>query len=126
MSEGPNKIRNVEAFAEVRKYDELLPPHGFLADDPACHALFYYACLTRIHIDNFDDELQYEGVYVTQVRTSNRLNLMRSIAVVYGTTPERMVKFWRNVDMTFEMSFGERKKIPAEFRFDDIPEVKTQ
>lgn len=102
---------------------ELLPPNGVLHEHPACHALWQYAYFVHKRIDDKDGP-QYEDDPIDLMRVNELKQTFTSLAILYGTTPERMLRFWKNVDC--QMSLMHSKKIPKKFRFDDIPEVKTQ
>jgi hypothetical protein len=83
---------------QAPRFDAYLAPHGYFVDDPACHALFRYYLAAR---QNFENEhkggkLVYEGNLDPKY---NYVQLFRSVAQWYGVTPERMTKFWSNIDM---------------------------
>lgn len=106
-------------------YSFLIAPNGFLTHDKECHALWHYYTLAR---RNYEEEFKdtliiYEGdpdpVY-------NNRQLFMSIATAYGVQPERMIKFWKNVDM--QCTVSDLPKLPDEdrFRFNHTPEIKSQ
>ncbi len=106
-----------------RGFPEYTQPNGFLIDDVACQGLFHYALIAR---NNYEQETQ--GIVLEGDRDPefNYKQLFMSIATMYATTPERMVRFWQNVDM--QMTVLKLPKVPDEerLRFSKTPEVKTQ
>lgn len=105
------------------RYPQFNQPAGWLVDEPACHALFYYACLVARHLQDVKDDMVYEGELSPEAVGFNPRSVMLSIATVYGVEAERMVKFWSNVDLQFAMKGAQ--KIPARFRMDAVAEVNT-
>jgi hypothetical protein len=106
-------------------FEDMVIPKGFLAQDKACHALWYYYVVAR---RNYEEEFKgerivYEGEPDQQY---NYRQLFNSIATIYGTTPERMVHFWKNVDM--QAAILELPALPDEerYRFNRTPEVRTE
>lgn len=84
----------------------------------------YYAILAR---KNYEEHvlnpIVYEGEKDPNV---NFKELFKSIALMYSTTPEKMVKFWSNVDMQFTIM--RLPKLPDEdkYRFDRTAGIITE
>lgn len=102
---------------------ELLPPEGVLVENSACHALWQYAMLVHKRIDDKEGP-QYEDDPIDLMNVKDLQQTFMSLAVLYKTTPDQMIKFWPNVDL--QMSLIGSRKIQKRFRFDTIPEVRTQ
>ncbi len=105
--------------------EKTLPyPGGWLHPDRACQALYYYALLVmRTYLNERDDpHYEEEG----NPGGHRWRELMRSLAVAYGTTPERMIKFWVNVDMQFTADKSEKVPKSDYYRQNEVPEVKSQ
>ena len=102
-----------------------LPPNGFLNDDPACHALFYYYLLAMKNYQaEFEGvELVYEG---DRDPVYNYRQLFSSIAMMYSVEPERMIKFWTNVDMQVAILGMPKLPMTNQYRFEAVPEIRTQ
>ncbi len=85
---------------EPIRFNDKLPPRGFLIDDSGCHALYYYSIVARrVQEANSNDpnlqQIRYEG---DLDETVNFKQLFLSVAKMYGVEPERMERFWKNVD----------------------------
>src|SRR5690606_18627548 len=114
---------------QVPDFHEYEMPNGFLVRDKACHALFYYYLLGRKNYENehqelgLGDQIVYEGELDPKY---NYKQLFVTIANVYGVTPEQMIHHWPAVDLTCRafnlplMPEGDR------YRFNKVPELKTQ
>lgn len=105
---------------QVPYWTEKIVPKGGLVQDNACHGLWYYYCLAVYNWWNETYGTRYEDDPEPQ---HNYFNLFNSIANMYGTTPERMAKFWPNIDMQCRLDGLHR--LPGEFRFDSVPEITT-
>ncbi len=91
------QIDNVKVQWEPRLFMDYVKPKGWLEQDTTCHALFfYYLMARRAYEENIKDPVFLEGHIDLEV---NFKQLFTSIARLYGTTPEEMVRFWSNVDM---------------------------
>lgn len=104
-------------------FRELEIPVGFLSRDPACHALWYYCCLIRNQMNERDETIRYEGDWPVDPE-ANAKNIFKTVAFLYGIAPERMLKFWVNIDM--QMAQLGANKMPHWARFDKVPDVRTQ
>ena len=120
-----DKTNGLVVRTEPIIYVDLVPPRGFLTRDPACNALMYYAMLVAKELEQLNDPIKIEGK--SRIKPNFR-QLFLSIATMYGVHPQQMVAFWRNVDMTFDLAFGDKpiKRVPEEYRFGRVPEIKTQ
>lgn len=111
-------------FLTPEMYDSYNFPTGWLTNDPACHALWHYYVLAR---NTWESVIDNPVVYEDELDSSADFRqLFLSTATLYGVAPERMVKFWVNVDMQ-----AWRLKLPKladedKFRFNKAPEIKTQ
>ena len=116
-------LKNVKF--EMPYFPDMNIPKGFLSKERSCHALFYYASLVRHQIYERDEKPREEH---DQDPLQNPKQLFTSIATAYGVLPEQMVKWWTNVDMQFRlMGSGQKvRMVPEEFRFEKVPEMKTQ
>lgn len=108
----------------VPRFDNFNMPEGWLTDEPACHALFYYATLCAQHEQAVRDNQTYEDELSAEGRGFDYSSLMKSIGQAYGAEPEKMVKFWHNVDMQFDKMGGRR--LPAKYRMVGVPDIKTK
>lgn len=102
---------------------ELLPPEGVLNTDAACHALWHYASIVRGRIEAKSGP-QYDDDIIDLMNVYDLQKVFTSIALLYKTTPEKMIKFWKNVDL--QMRLMKSNPIEAKYRFDKVPEIKTQ
>lgn len=116
------KILNVKF--EVPIFYSLEIPKGFLQAQPACHALWYYATLTKKNIETAFNEPQYEDEEREKNFYKNQKELFKNVALMYGTAPEQMLHFWPNIDMQMTIMGGEH--LPTSVRFQTVPEIKTQ
>jgi hypothetical protein len=98
----------------------MLPPHGWLLPDMACHALMRYAMLARVNYDRQNETIKYED---EPDEVFNYKQLFLSIATIYGVAPENMIKYWRNIDMQFNAMGAQ--KIPDHLRFINTPSIKS-
>lgn len=105
-------------------YHDLIAPKGFLNSEPACHALWTYYTMARMNSEKINETIVVEGDTSDHAHLYNFIQLMRSIALVYGVQPERMVKFWKNVDLTCHVLGLPR--LEMKYRLDTVPELKTQ
>ncbi len=99
-------------------------PRGWLQHDAACHALwYYYITASNNYREHIQDPMVLEGDPDVIPDFSQ---LFTSIATMYGVQPEAMIKFWSNVDLQCDTL--EIFKMPThdKFRFNKIPEIKTQ
>lgn len=99
-------------------------PNGFLMHDQACHALwYYYITAHNNYIEHIHDPIVLEG---DPDVVPNFQQLFTSIATMYGTTPEKMIRFWVNVD--HQCRILELTPLPMndKYRFDKTPEIRTQ
>ena len=103
-------------------FPDVTMPNGWLHEDVGCQALWYYTYLVKRLLNDIEDTMQYDDVWPTHIK--NARQLFSSVALLYGVAPERMVKFWKNVDM--QCLIMKSPRVPKEFRFDDIPELRTQ
>ena len=98
------------------------PPNGFLAHDAACHALFYYYLTARTNYeDNVKDPVVLEGDPDQEL---NFKQLFTSIALAYGVEPDKMLKFWSNVNL--QCGVLELPQLPEEYMFKHVPEIRSQ
>ena len=99
-------------------------PHGWLAHTPACHALwYYYITASNNYKEHILDPIVYEGDPDVLPDFSQ---LFTSIATMYGVTPEKMIYYWPNVDMQCEALEIVKMPMNDKFRFNKVPEIKTQ
>ena len=122
MKPPSNKYRGIRF--EMPMYRKYIKPLGFLTEEKECHALWHYYVTARL-------------VYETHVETpivlegdadpvTNFKQLFMSIAFTYQVQPEHMVKFWGNIDMQCHML--QLPKLPDMdiYRFNKVPEIRTQ
>lgn len=104
-----------------RAYEQ---PHGWLLHDQACHALWYYYVVAfNNYREHIHDPIVLEG---DKDQVTNFRQLFMSIAIAYGVEPERMVKFWLNVDMQCRALYLPRLPDEDKYRFHITPEIRTQ
>lgn len=103
-------------------FNDLTAPNGFLLPHPACQALWYYTILIKMQKLEEVDPIQYDDVWPPRVRHAKELFM--SIAMLYSTTPDMMLKFWPNVDM--QCVSMKSPKVHVELRHDKVPEIRTQ
>ncbi len=97
-------------------------PQGWLQHDAACHALFYYYLIARRNFEeHIKDPIVYEGDADPEV---NFKQLFSSIAIAYGVQPEKMLRFWSNIDL--QCGVLKLPKLPEEYRFNKVPEIRSQ
>jgi hypothetical protein len=113
-------MRKMNLALQMPSYQQSVAPHGWLNSDPACRALFHYAVTARKNYETQRDTIQYEG---EADPSYNYEQLCSSIATAYGTTPERMVHFWKNIDMQFRTL--RLPLVPSHLRFDSTPDIVT-
>lgn len=111
-------------FEPIRFQGRMIP-QGYLASDDACQALYYYSILARRMQERTSNDpnfaaILYEGELDENV---NFRELFISIAKMYGVQPERMEKFWLNIDMQL-VSEG-CPKLEGRARFQWKPVVDT-
>ena len=80
---------------------DLLPPQGVLSNLVACHALWYYYTVAR-HAFEFQDAANNPDVRVYEGEKDPSVNykqLLNTVAEVYSTRPEYMIRHWSAVDL---------------------------
>ena len=109
---------------DVPIFEKYISPNGFLNRDMACQALFrYYLSASDAH-DRWNKQVTLEGD--PDIPKPNYKGLFTTWAQCYGVTPERMVKFWPNVDMQCTMNKFAKLPDVEEIRFNKVPELRTQ
>ncbi len=99
-------------------------PRGWLQHDQACHALwYYYIVASNNYREHIADPIVLEGDPDVIPDFSQ---LFTSIATMYGVQPEKMVKFWSNVDMQCRTLKIALLPMNDQFRFNKKPEIRTQ
>lgn len=107
---------------DMPRFDALVKPQGWLDADIACHALWYYYTLARLNYEECEkDVIVLEGDPDPQF---DNFQLFKSISMIYGTSPERMLKFWPNVRM--QATALNLPALPKKYMYDGIAEIKTQ
>lgn len=124
MSTNRGNRPKVTLVFEPIRFPRLNMPEGWLHDNAACHALWYYATLTKKNMAERFSTIQYEDEEREAGFHRDQRQLFTSVATLYGVSPEQMTKFWTNVDMQMRMMGGE--PLPAGVRFETVPEVRTQ
>jgi len=116
MNKAPTIVFEPPTFVDYEQ------PKGYLVHDPACHALwYYYVVASNNHAEHILNPIVLEGDADQEV---NFKQLFTSIALSYGVEPERMLKFWKNVDaQCLRLDVGQ---LPEKYRFSDVPEIRTQ
>lgn len=103
-------------------FNSLTTPNGWLDPHPACQGLWYYTLLIKGQRLEELDPMQYDDVWPPRVQHAKEL--FKSIAMMYGVSPETMLKFWPRVDM--QCVAMKSPKVHADLRHDKVPEIKTQ
>lgn len=119
-----NEVKKLKVLFTPPDFSDYAPPNGFIPMERGAHALMYYALLARKQYEELIvDPIFLEG---SEDLVPNFVQLFKSIAMAYGTTPERMVRFWSNVDMQFTMM--KLPKLPEgdRYRFNTIAHVITE
>ena len=109
---------------EVPMFDRYVVPRGFLSNDIACHALFRYFISAHSAMQRYRDQVTLEGD--PDIIEPNYKALFMSWAQAYGVAPERMVKFWINVDLQADQLGMTRMPKGDKYRFDEVPELRSQ
>jgi hypothetical protein len=104
------KLSGVFYAERFLKYE--VPYGGLPKGEIAAHALFRYYTIARSNWERVNTQIRYEDEREDVI---NYRQLMSSIATMYNTTPERMVKFWPAVDWTCTMH--SLPKLPDEERY---------
>jgi hypothetical protein len=79
------------------RYVDQIPPNGFLVDEPACHALwYYYTKAQRLYEDSGEGDLDKQIILSTErwkdLRPLRRM--FRTTAQIYKVDPDAMERFW--------------------------------
>lgn len=92
-------------------------PNGFLTQDIACHALFYYNQVAMNALNRVKHGVELEG---ETTLTPDFQQLFSSIARIYGLRGEHLIPFWPAVDM--QCVALNLPALPKEgrYRFDDV------
>ena len=104
-------------------FHDYVIPEGFLVDDLASHALWYYYLIARgTYETHIMDPIVYEGDKDPEF---NFKQVFTSVATAYGVEPEIMVKFWDRVDMQCKQL--QLPTLPDEdkYRFNVAAEIVT-
>lgn len=97
-------------------------PKGWLQHDPACHALFYYYLIARRNYEeDIKDPIVLEGDKDPEL---NFKQLFTSIALAYGVAPDKMLKFWSNVNLQCDLL--KLPQLPESYCFKHVPEIRSQ
>lgn len=117
-------LKNAQITYDVPIFNKYTTPNGFLVSDMACQALFRYYLSASDVLDRWEKQITLEGD--RDIPKPNYRGLFLTWATCYGVAPERMIKFWPNVDMQCTMS--EFKHLPKtdEIRFTTVPEIRSQ
>lgn len=106
---------------EPRLFMDYVRPAGWLERDTSCHGLFFYYLQARLAYENIiKDPAFLEGHLDPEI---NLKQLFTSIARMYGTTPEKMVKFWSNVSM--QCLALKLPELPDRYKFNSKIEIET-
>lgn len=98
-------------------FTNYIQPRGYLTNEPATHACFYYAVCARRTFEDFTEEnLMYEG---EKDHETNYRQLFVSIAKLYNVKPEEMEKCWGLVDKQFDAASIPRLPNEARYRFNN-------
>lgn len=76
-------------------YKAYIQPKGFLTEDMACHALFYYSIIATGAWDRVNTALVMEG---DPDPKPNYHQLFISISTIYGVDPNDMENYWWLID----------------------------
>jgi len=115
------QIDNVKVQWEPRLFMDYVKPKGWLEKDTTCHGLFfYYLMAQKAYEDNIKDPVFLEGHKDLEV---NFKQLFTSIARLYGTKPEKMIRFWSNVEM--QCAVLKLPKLAEQYKFNSEIRVKT-
>lgn len=97
-------------------FKDHLPPEGYLTEDMACHACWYYFMIATnakagVGKGPEDQTIEYNAEAMTDVplwRDKYYNQQAKSIAFLYGLeSPDAMFKFWPNVKMEcFRLGFA--------------------
>ncbi len=115
-------MKEITALFQPPTFGEYEQPNGWLVREAACHGLFYYYLIARKNFEEYvKDPIVYEG---DKDPETNFQQLFSSIALAYGVEPEKMLKFWSNVDLQCDVL--KLPKLPEEYRFNKTPEIRSQ
>lgn len=115
---------NLTIKFEVPIFEKYIIPHGYLSIERPCHALWRYYLAARNAYEDIElDQITLEG---NPDQTVNYQQLFTSIALSYSVQPEHMVSYWINVDMQCDLLDIPRMPTADKFRFNKVPEIKTQ
>lgn len=116
-----NKMREFRIKFEAPQFTPyLIKNGGCLPDDRDCHALFFYAIYARkLYEDKYlGREIQYEGEAEVPPDFPRKF---KTAAMIYGADPERMIRFWPEVEAQFEAA--SIPQVPEFLRFNKVPEI---
>lgn len=115
---------NIVVKFEMPEFKEYNIPRGWLQPDRACHALWrYYLSARNAYEDIEVDQITLVG---NPDQTVNYQQLLTSTATAYGVAPEEMVKYWTSVDMQCHLLDLPKMPMNDKYRFNKVPEIKTQ
>jgi len=114
-------------YLEPPIFTKYITPHGVFPkgteDNIGIHGLWYYY-ISALEIFKFKiDGWQYEDE-PNKEDTFNLQQLFTSIALLYGVNPEQMTRYWGLIDKQAEIL--DLPTLPDSFKFNTIPEIKTQ
>lgn len=115
-------MKRMGGVFEARRYTQYEFPNGGLpVGERAAHALFHYYTIARLNYERETTMIRYEHEKDDGI---NYRQVMSSVAMMYDTTPENMIKFWKHIDWT--CSIFHLPKLPDEerYRFNRPIEVK--
>lgn len=103
-------------------FDELVRrdtnPKGRLPKDIEAHALWYYFTLASKNLLDTRENIVYEDELSKNFTPTMARKLMESIAFMYGSAPQRMVRYWEAVEMQrVALGFSTNTDLPPVFKF---------
>lgn len=75
---------------------QYLPPEGFIERHASCQGLWYYYLIAK---RNLEEQLACIVLEGEKDPTYNYLQLLKSVAIMYGVQPEQLTKNWASVDL---------------------------
>jgi len=114
-------------YLEPPIFTKYITPNGVFPigtkDNIGIHGLWYYY-ISALEIYKFViDDIQYEDE-PNKEDMFNLSQLFTSTAVLYGVNPEQMTRYWELIDEQAEIL--ELPILPDSFKFNTVPEIKTQ
>lgn len=118
-------VRAPDVFSALAR-ENLGMVKGWLCKTMECHACFYYAMTARRNYEQYvlGFEVQLEEIDYTS--KTDFKHCFDTIILLYGAQPEKVISHWSCVDRQMKELGISLLPDEEKYRFNNVPEIKTQ